>query len=206
MLKSSNLIVTEIEHLSTDQYPFWQVRWIGELGINYQTEELTAKVHLVPISKIDRLELEGQSKGLIYNNSFDFSNEKIITVGVGYLPLLNIGSIFYNGKFYCNPNYITKTFKIDVTEQTQKIISVRDSWNYLIKENEIKKWYLPNGQFRGSYLTGNCVLIEIPDEFNNQVDLLSPPFQYFHWLREIFSDHDLLKQSKKADTNHSPWI
>jgi hypothetical protein len=136
-----NLKIKEIAEIS-DKYPLWKVHWIGEISSNGKTREPLIDLWLVPYKYPKTY--NRQLKTVIQNEEYDFTEMRTVSIGVGQLTAVGIGSFFNNGEPLARTNYISHTFKFTPTVVNQKIISFG---SYYAENNE-KRFFIPTNQFR----------------------------------------------------------
>jgi hypothetical protein len=138
-----SLRIKEIADLS-GKHPLWKVHWIGELGINGKTDEPIIDLWLVPY-KSSSLYNSGLLT-VVENDEYVFSEMRTVSIGVGQLPVVSIGSFFKEGIPFGRASQITRTFKFTPTNNNQEIINLGSSWT---DDRGIKRFYIPTNQFRG---------------------------------------------------------
>lgn len=146
MSKPYFLLIKEIAELS-NEYHYWKLHLLGNLSINTDTHELLIDAWFVPLTNPELYKNPQTQHRLINNHYYDFSitASHRVQIGIGQLPILRLGTIFWDGFSIDRPKYITRKFQVAPTEENQKIISIGDSWG---KWKERNRYYIPASQFQ----------------------------------------------------------
>lgn len=200
------LRIKEIADSSKD-YRFWKVHWIGRTSINKATNEMVIDVCLVPLLKPESFTDGSRApEERVYNRNYAFRQRQTVKIGVGQLPLIRIGAVYKDGYPYERPKYITGEFKLTVTEENQKIISLGNFWGDWVKSGEVGKtrYYIPAPQYQVFFavtspeanldthsVTGDkrpykskCLVVDFSPEERPSVSLSRYPLNLQEWKEE----------------------
>lgn len=104
-----------------DDKRYWRLHWFEELLLNQQTTLPLISARFVPMKDVGWN--RANSPALLKNSSYDFDETREISLGVGFLPVFHIGTVFHFGRLVARPRYQLKVFNLFIEKGNTEVVN-----------------------------------------------------------------------------------